>query len=175
MKYTIIQDTEPESPRNWDNLGTMVCWHRRYNLGDEHDYPSPDSFNEEIKEDKNIILPLFLYDHGGITISTSSFSCRWDSGQIGFIYISFEKIKKEFSWVKLSKKRINQIRSYLIAEVSTYDQYLTGDVYGYNIESDAGDHLDSCWELYGYDYCEQEAIKAMGHCQEEMNASNIWV
>ena len=33
--YEIIQDTEPESPRERDNLGTMFCKHRRYNLGDK--------------------------------------------------------------------------------------------------------------------------------------------
>lgn len=30
----IFQDEEPESPRKWDNFGHMVCWHRRYELGD---------------------------------------------------------------------------------------------------------------------------------------------
>lgn len=30
----IEQDDNPESPREWDNVGTMVCFHDRYNLGD---------------------------------------------------------------------------------------------------------------------------------------------
>jgi hypothetical protein len=34
----IIPDSDPESPREWDNLGTMICQHRRYNLGDKHNY-----------------------------------------------------------------------------------------------------------------------------------------
>ena len=34
----IVQDTDPESPRTWDNLGTMVCFHKRYELGDKTDY-----------------------------------------------------------------------------------------------------------------------------------------
>lgn len=34
--YTIkiYHDEDAESPRDWDNLGEMVCFHRRYNLGD---------------------------------------------------------------------------------------------------------------------------------------------
>ena len=35
--YTIrlVPDPDPENPREeWDNVGTMRCWHRRYNLGD---------------------------------------------------------------------------------------------------------------------------------------------
>ncbi len=35
---------------------------------------------------KNCILPVYLYDHSGITINTVPYSCRWDSGQIGWIY-----------------------------------------------------------------------------------------
>ena len=34
-RLEVILDTYPENPRKWDNLGTMVCSHRRYDLGDE--------------------------------------------------------------------------------------------------------------------------------------------
>ena len=30
----IFQDEMAENPREWDNLGTMVCFHPDYNLGD---------------------------------------------------------------------------------------------------------------------------------------------
>jgi len=29
--------------------------------------------------------PVYAYIHGGITVSTTPFSCRWDSGVLGFI------------------------------------------------------------------------------------------
>ena len=29
-----------DNPRDWDNLGTMVCFHKRCCLGDKHDYNS---------------------------------------------------------------------------------------------------------------------------------------
>ena len=25
----IFHDPDPESPREWSNLGTLICWHRR--------------------------------------------------------------------------------------------------------------------------------------------------
>ncbi|MCK4237452.1 MAG: hypothetical protein KAX38_10065, partial [Candidatus Krumholzibacteria bacterium] len=85
---------DSESPREWDNLGIMICFHRRYDLGDEHeldteDYANWDSMRDHIiKElDAAIVLPLYLLDHGGITMSTTPFSCPWDSGQIGWTYI----------------------------------------------------------------------------------------
>ena len=58
-------------------------------------------------------LPLFLYDHSGITISTGSFGCRWDSGLVGFIWTADETATQE--WLE--------------SEVKTYDQYLTGEQY----------------------------------------------
>jgi hypothetical protein len=78
-----------------------------------------------------ISLPLFLYDHSGITMSTGRFSCPWDSGQVGFIYVSREKVREEYGWKVITKKREEKIVEILRDEVKTYDQYLTGDVYGY--------------------------------------------
>ncbi|MBQ8962477.1 MAG: hypothetical protein IJ089_13770 [Clostridia bacterium] len=49
--YTLIieQDNEPLNPRvDYDNLGKMVCWHRRYRLGDEHDYADPEDFLRDL-------------------------------------------------------------------------------------------------------------------------------
>ncbi|MHC4619185.1 MAG: hypothetical protein ACYTEQ_15685 [Planctomycetota bacterium] len=37
MKVRIEQDPDAESPREWDNLGIMVCFHGRYTLGDDAD------------------------------------------------------------------------------------------------------------------------------------------
>lgn len=38
-----------------------------------------------------------------------------------------------------------------------WNQYLSGDVYGYVIEHN-GEHVDSCWGFYGLDNCKQEAV-----------------
>ena len=129
----IFPDDCGDSPRNWDNLGTMVCFHKRYDLGDENDYCSSnydgwDEMKEDIIEKENVhtILPLYLYDHSGITISTSPFSCQWDSGQVGWIFVSKDKVKQE----SLDETKIEE---YLKGEVETYDQYIRGDVYGYKV------------------------------------------
>src|SRR6187402_3409459 len=59
----IISDDDPMSPREWDNIGTMVCFHKRYTLGDKHDYKEPQDFLIDLlktygteKELKKIIL-----------------------------------------------------------------------------------------------------------------------
>jgi hypothetical protein len=112
------------------------------------------------------ILPLYIYDHSGITMNTTGFSCRWDSGQVGFIYATKEKIRAEYGWKRLTKKRLQQIQDILDGEVKTYDQYLTGDVYGYTIEKN-GEHIDSCWGYYGQEDCLNEAKSIIDHYEKK--------
>lgn len=136
VKY-LTYDECPESPRtSWDNLGKMVCFHKRYNLGDSNNLTS-DSFNswEELHDylinyhDAIVILPIYMLDHSGITISVNSFNDRWDSGQVGFIYANREDIKKEFIVKYITKKTINQVKKILLAEIDVYDKYLRGECY----------------------------------------------
>lgn len=43
----LSDDPDPPNPRDDDNLGVMICWHRRYNLGDKHNYADPDDLTVE--------------------------------------------------------------------------------------------------------------------------------
>jgi len=113
---------------------------------------------------------LYLYDHSGITMNTTGFSCPWDSGKVGWIFITKEKARKEFSWVRITKKRLEKIEGYLKGEVETYDQYLTGDVYGYRItDTDTEEEVDSCWGFYGEEYCMEEAVGITEYMVEKDN------
>ena len=175
----IYYDNDPDSPRNWDNLGTMVCWHNRCNLGDKKDNANisvkgflaelavytddnEDWYYKKIDEllhkarKRAAILPLYLYDHSGITMSTRPFGCQWDSGQVGYIYATHEAIKNELGLKRLSKKAKQKATSILINEVEVYDQYLTGDVYGYIITDKDDNEIEegSCWGFFGYDHKE---------------------
>jgi hypothetical protein len=154
----VTQDEYAESPRHDDNLSTMICFHGRYNLGDKHNYKHQNysGWAEMEKaiiknESPAVILPLYLYDHSGITISTSPFSCGWDSGQIGFVFVSKEKLRKEYSVKRITNEIINKATKVLLAEVETYDNYLRGEVYGYTLLNENGEVEDSCWGFIGSD------------------------
>jgi hypothetical protein len=110
---------------------------------------------EAIADSGSIVLPLYLYDHSGITISCRSFPCPWDSGQVGAIYVTAEKVNAEYG--DTSKSSVTRAIGCLESEVTEYDQYLTGQVYGYVITDDDGTEVDSCWGFYGLDYCKEEA------------------
>jgi len=209
QRVRIVADSDPRDPRtDWDcHAGRMICWNRRYNLGDEHSYDSDDflrvlafeaceglidkvwelehtvydklvgraldngnddphayadrlvskrvdDYIESTLRDGYVILPLYLYDHSGITMSTGQFSCPWDSGQVGYIVCDNETIQREFNGDR------DKAEKCLEAEVSVYDDYLTGNVFGFIVEEreecdECGhaewDEVDSCWGFYGSD------------------------
>ena len=157
-KIKIYQDNNPMNPRQeWENFGNMICFHRRYKkLGDEDNYYNSSDYSDWddmekaiIKQEKAvIILPLYLYDHSGITMSTTPFTCSWDSGQIGFIYVTKADILKEFKCKKITKQLKDRMTEILQSEVKIYDKYLTGEVYGYVIEDVRGKVVDSCWGFF---------------------------
>lgn len=161
-RIDIIPDEYPMNPRTeCDNLGTMVCFHPRHNLGDKHNFNDGYDFNEYWKSNKKkigVILPLYLYDHGSITMNTTGFSCPWDSEKVGYIFISKEKMREEYSYKRVSKKLIERVKGYLVNEVETYDQYISGDCYGFRItDTETDEEVDNCWGYYGEDYCMSEA------------------
>lgn len=237
-RVKVEHDDNPMNPReDWDNVGTMLCWSRRHNLGDMCKKKSDDKlefwhddvedtllamiskyddvFEERLETwwnyhyDKRgiakaqctgqayskamaelsaerraliqrkvekfyVVLPLYVYEHSGMTMNTSGFSCPWDSGQVGFIYVSYDVAEKEYGYPEMKLPRSHadkykRIVESLKAEVETYDQYLTGSVYGfivekltYDFEKPVGEvdeddddlpweQTDSCWGFFGDD------------------------
>ena len=145
----IFVDDNPINPvEDFDMFGKMICFHNRYNLGHSHDFTT-ESFQEFLQENKNNIvsLPLYFYDHSGITMRITPFSCQWDSGQVGVIYVTKENIKKEFNVKNITKGIMEKVLNLLKAEVETYNKYLTGQIYGYQILK-GEDVEDSCWGYY---------------------------
>lgn len=269
-RLRIEQDNLEDNPRNWDNLGYMVCWHRDYALGDRHNFESPEDFWHEmirkhiktetlfdyalsgtgsVKLEKNsdedgeegfelcywgytafiregqkpswcfdkfydtdniedlksgwyveddiidnlsisdcqkllkdivFYLPLYLYDHSGITMNTGGFSCSWDSGQMGWIYATKEDIQKEYG--AFTEENLQKAYQCLEGEVETYAQFLEGDVYWYRLEKFLGgtvgtervapedaleddyfwDIEDSCGGFYGSDVNENGMADSWG-------------
>lgn len=295
----IHQDNSPDDPRESDpgnQLTTMACWHRRYNLGDasatkgmdqdefwqklvrdnvdaaeilaaaesgklagirlqknkenpeltdiyetvrwespignskpyeslEYEGLAHDSVAEYLLDDLTIShcmtlmepyaewMPLWLYDHSGITMScgarTGQYADRWDSGQLGWIVMlkktamselvayvlgeNGERIKVEHpnkggpsTWsYKTQPLADDTWRARAIevmkGEVELYDQYLTGDVYWYELfknlsaEGEIPDWnpVDSCSGFYGSDLETSGILDNLEHgLQEAIDAGN---
>lgn len=150
-KILIYQDDNPGNPRDWDNLGKMVCFHRNYKLGDKHDL-SVDDLKETVKRKDVIALPLYLLDHSGLWMRTVRFledPQGWDTSAVGYIFVDFATIRKEYSVKRISRKLRRKVEDVLEQEVQTYSQYLSGEVYGYSARNARGEVVDSCWGFYG--------------------------
>jgi len=161
----IKYDMYSENPREWDNICIIHIGHTRYSFGDEHytDRQSIDDAFHEAEKAGDIVLPLYMYEHGGVTISLTPFSCPWDSGQVGFVKVPREKMIEEFGkkiFTKKLKKRALEIAK---AEVETLDSYIRGDVYGYVIDDDG----DACWGYYSIEDAMQEAKGIVDRIVEE--------
>lgn len=173
----VIQDQDPSSPREWDNLGVMACWHRRYNLGDVQPKQDPEEWLKENAPKGSIVLPLYLYDHSGISMSVGSFGDVWDSGQVGWIVATPEAIRKNFMKKRITAKMRATAEAVLKSEVKTYDDFLTGNVWGFTVEKthDCGEcgskvheeaEEDSCWGFFGDDL---DGMK--GHVAPELHGA----
>jgi hypothetical protein len=153
-KIVIDYDQFPQNPRDDDNLGTLIGWHRNYTIGDgKEGFSDNDDFQEWLKKQKVTILPVNMYEHSGVRYSTEPFYGRaqhaaWDSGQVGWIYVTDEDVRKEYSVQRISKKLRERIKGYLKSEVETYDAYASGMVYEYVISDGVDDCIDSCSGMY---------------------------
>jgi len=161
-KYQIIIENDecPVNPRDEYNLSSMVCFHGGYSLGDDHNYNSDDfqSFENIERQlykdfDIAIIKPLYMYDHSGLVIRTSPFSCRFDSGQIGFVFLSKQAVRNNFNIKRVTKEYLNLADDIIENEVDTYNYYIQGECYRFSIfEPSAKEMIDCCSGFIGSDH-----------------------
>ncbi len=158
----IYRDEFPRNPRTeWGNFGTIV--YRRGARNAIGDVGYDESGRDEFARRRDVVkLPIFACIHGGITVNTTGFSCPWDSGQSGWIFADYEKIRKEFGVKRVTKKVKEKIENILRGEIETYDTYLQGDVWYVEITK-GGDVVDGVGGIFGIDYARakgREMIKA---------------
>lgn len=165
VKVGQVMDTSGLDPRENDNLGKMICWHSRYDLGDKHDidfrdYESWDDQESKLSKelDVAVMLPLYLYDHSGITMNTTGFHCKWDSGQVGWIYATKEMIRENWNIKRVTQKYIDKTTEMLVDEIKTYDQFIRGEIYEFQVLDKDEEVLDSCTGFYDEEDCMNEAV-----------------
>ncbi len=154
LTLTVFED-DVEDPREYykdTNVTNMVCFHRKYKLGDEHNFANPQEFNEWYKKNKDkvaCIMPLYLLDHSGLAISTHDFMDPWDSGQVGYIYILKETLKKHNMADDIGSYDV--CRTMIETEVEEYDRWLRGipQYYAFDI-TDQDDETIECMGVFEF-------------------------
>ncbi len=139
-----------------------------------------DNFNYYTDYSKDyFIFPVYAYIHSGVALSLGNsgypFNCRWDVSSTGFLLVNKTDINFNYSRENsdLYAGKTDEEISYIYGEglIETWNQYLSGDVYGFNVierkafkkvyadgsESEDDDEdfeenvIDSCWGFYGSD------------------------
>jgi len=151
----IIQDDDPMSPLGEELLGTVIHTHSKHVIG--HKKLSVDEIKEIESREDVVSLPYYIYSHGDIQVSTTPFSCKWDSGQVGIIYVTEDKIKEELEVQEITPEVLDNVKQILIAEVTSLNKYFNGGYVGYFITDSQGNFKDSCCGFYDEDLCKKEA------------------
>ncbi len=179
-KVEVLADYHCQSPRECD-LGIFLTWHRHYSSPDENNWASPQDFEdwwngEDVDEDvqggdyvapkddpRYVRLPVFMYDHSGITYRAGSVGggnpfgngmyAQFDSGQVGWIFSTPETIET-------TGAPIDSIAEQLRNEVDYYSKWAKGQCYGYVVskrekqctcgECEDWEQVDSCWGFIGH-------------------------
>jgi hypothetical protein len=163
-KINIYQDLSSESPEDWkdENL-FLVAYHSDFwvdripkelaraiaNKGHNEDGET----NEEAKEylKKYHVFGLEAYIHSGIALALSyegNFPDRqWDVSQLGLVFVH-----------KTEAATRTEARRLALGLIYEWNDNLSGNVYGYNIEDIFGNEKGGCWGFYG-DYNESGLIE----------------
>ena len=127
-KIEVGDDTWDECPReNSDYLSKMVIHYKGYILPCEDDL-TVEEMQEILNSEDFYALPLFIYEHGGLALSTIS-QCQWDSSCVGIIYLTKDDVEKN---------GIENPIKILKDEIKEYDDYLQGNMLQNRLNSSFG-------------------------------------
>lgn len=172
---TIEHDDFPSSPRECDNMSVMVMFHKKYDIGDKDhgydmaDYDSWDALKKAIieKEKPLTVLPVYMFDHSGLTFSTDDASFRaqdpnrWDWGMVGFVFVRGDH--PDLGQYDELPGKVEAAERMAKLELEEYDKWQRGDVWHVKIDrmdadgGEGGEEVDSCGGFIGYDYAVEEA------------------
>lgn len=140
----IERDSYVEYPFEYDEVFTLYSNHRYFNpdkhkmeelFNEEGNLPTLEQLNSSRSDYEH--FRIYLYDHSGMTVSATPFSCPWDSGLLGIVAVKKDEVKDPKEAFK----------NY----VKTLDQYLQGDVYTFFVKDEMGETVDACGGFYGDD------------------------
>ena len=141
-RLKIEYDDMPLNPRtDYDgNLCTIFSQRGNWDIGDSEFSYTRDEAPKKYEEFKNrqdkgeiLMLPVYMYDHSGQTISLGDFHDRYDSGVCGYAFVEKKRIFEKYpdateeNWKEKAYKAIQ-------VEIDIYDKYIKGETYAWLLE-----------------------------------------
>ena len=92
--------------------------------GEYRRYSGREEFLESVETD-HILRPLYMYEHGGVALSTGAYSDPWDSGQVGYVRVTPESAEK----IGIDISDTERVNALIDQEVAALAAYINGDIY----------------------------------------------
>jgi hypothetical protein len=166
--YKIEQDDTAGNPRDeMDNLSRFLCpSNNRYTTGGKTDlefHPNQDG-GENLRDlrRRNCLIVEFHNPNVG--------TC--------YAFVTRDQLQKEYiAYGQTMRQAMKNARNCMRGEIETYLAWADGEVYGFVVEDEDGNHVDSCWGFYGEDgrkEAEREAQSIITwHEEQEKEADNL--
>lgn len=179
----ISYDQFCENPlQDWDHVGHIVMVPHFSNFCTEEGVTTEDYDSEAMKKvcrytkTGGLYVPIYAYEHGGVSFSLSPFGDPWDSGCAGFFYVTPEEAERTWGHMTPTRRKVaclTEAKS-LVALMNAYAggecymltlydpdfnevESLGGNWYaGYRTEQDFWDDLAYNAPVHGY----EELIKS---------------
>lgn len=192
LRVRIETDHDPLDPREDDEgiMGSIIATGRRSHLGDHDalvnlreaintafpdasenmDLETPQELYQALDKldpDEEVIfhLPVYCYEHSGIALNTTGFSCPWDSGQIGFVWATRQRVESLTGQTGTTEELRTLAHNDMRNEIETLSQYVSDEVYRFICETYIGpegddkdiddednwEEEDSCSGFFGMD------------------------
>lgn len=171
----ISLDYWKDNPREWVS-STLVTAHKNYTFGGikltRDAWSIEGAFQQHLADEglslRDIIYyEVFMYEHSGIALNIVPFSCRFDSGQLGYIYEKRCDIRAEFGVKRISPKLEQRVLSRLFNELQLLEYWANGEVYSFSIADEV------YGGFYGYDHEKSGLIAAANEAIDHLRQEKI--
>lgn len=145
-----------------DQPWKFALFHRRYKVENTEGL-SMDAAQSLERGTGYVVVPVYAYDHSRLTVFISDSPARsYDSGKLGFAYISEYVLEREYGSMAQAIEALNA----LLVE---YTAYINGEVWMYEIVEEQvcnlghthSEAIDGCGGFLDRDECERQAKGAL--------------
>ena len=189
VQAELVYDQDATSPREWDNLGTILIapdkahWVASPDDVVDTSIPlgnNPYEYWENLRRDQlnlkksdiAIAYPITKYEHGSISLSLG-WQEGLDCGVVGFIYVTKEQVRKCYGVKRITKSILERAENCLQSELDMLSNWLNGECYGWYIKEYAltDDGLDweevgvlgDCWGYFDKEHASSDMQDVLNH------------
>lgn len=147
VKLRILYDSDAESPVADDESVILAIFARNHINPAQKQLPTVEMALDFVAANRDpdseyAVFAVWAYEHGNIVFKAvelgagNPYADEWDSGNAGIIALK----RTDFG---------PDLLDYAKGICATYTDWCNGEVYGYVVENEDGDVVDSCWGYVG--------------------------